>query len=195
MFTGTYRQHNAALKWLRGTYEDNNDPWASPPTTFSNTEVTAVAALLKTDGMEYDFDADDMRSWSWMEMVAQLDDASMEFVVIGEGRSRGLVGCDMAIRPGSYDHSRHHQFEEGGRIAAARHGYQGGATRLPTWDFVLRREDGSAIRLHPQWSTLKVLTFLAEGHAEPVEPPKAGLGKSDGRGTYKKYKDMAQSAL
>ena len=139
------------------------------------------------DDLEYDFDTDDMRSWSWMEMVAQLDDASIEFVVTGEGRSGGLVGCDLSTRPGSYDHSRRHQLEDGGATVAAQHGFEG-IYQLPTWDFVLRRDDGSAIRLHPQWSTQKVVSFPAEGHAEPVEPPIAGLGKSDGRGTYKKYK-------
>ena len=51
--------------------------------------------------------------WSWHEMVAQLDDASMRLVVCGpEGRSRGLVGCSFAARPGSYDHKR----EDGSRI-------------------------------------------------------------------------------
>ena len=52
------------------------------------------------------------REWSWLEMLAQLDEDSMAFVVQGEdNRSRGLVGCDIAMRPGSYDHKRHHQLK------------------------------------------------------------------------------------
>jgi hypothetical protein len=74
-------------------------------------------------------------------------------------------------------------------MVAARHGFEG-IYQLPTWDFVLRRDDGSAIRLHPQWTSLEVLSFPAEGwwgYDGPNLPPKAGLGKSDGPGTYNTY--------
>ena len=55
---------------------------------------------------------------------------------------------------------------------------------------MVHREDGSAIRLHPEWSKPFVETFEAAGHAEAVEPPRSGLGRSDGRGTYAKYKNI-----
>ena len=32
-----------------------------------------------------------------------------------------------------------------------------------------------------------------EGHAEPVEPPRAGLGRSDGKGTFRKYKELGNT--
>ena len=72
-------------------------------------------------------------------------------------------------------------------------------TKLPVWDFVLHREDGTAMRLHPQWSPLpgpdgkkkkarpEVEAFGLDGHAEPVAPPAAGFGRSDGRGTYRHF--------
>ncbi len=60
--------------------------------------------------------------------------------------------------------------------------------QLPVWDFVFEREDGKAVRLHPQRSTPKVETFEVEGPAVPVEPPAEGKGGSWGRGTYRYYK-------
>ena len=63
--------------------------------------------------------------------------------------------------------------------------------RLPVWDFVLHRDDGSGIRLHPHWShpggrpNPKIETFDMDGHDEPVEVPRAGYGGSDGHGTFR----------
>ena len=83
--------------------------------------------------------------WSWHEMVAQLDPASMREVVEGiDGRSGGLVACTFAIRPNSYDHKRSYMlWQTTGKSPN---------TLLPVWDFVLHRDDGTGIRLHPQYS-------------------------------------------
>ena len=56
---------------------------------------------------------------------------------------------------------------------------------------MVHRADGTAIRLHPEWNTLRFPSFAAEGHGEVVQLPRAGLGRSDGRGTYKSYKNLA----
>ena len=64
--------------------------------------------------------------------------------------------------------------------------------QLPDWDFVLVRSDGSAVRLHPDWKTTNISVYVVEGHAEPVEPPQRGLGKSDGKGTFRKYKIVGE---
>ena len=125
--------------------------------------------------------------WCWLRMVAQLTDESIQTVLKGpDGSTRALVGCSVAARPNSYDHKRH--------FAMAAAGHSCGQT-LPIWDFVLRRDDGSAIRLRPQWSNTKVETFPAEGHDVEVEAPAAGLGNSDGRGTYKRYKTIGAAGL
>ena len=59
---------------------------------------------------------------------------------------------------------------------------------------MVHREDGSAIRLHPEWSKPWVETVEEPEHAEALAvvtaPPRAGLGRSDGRGTYAKYKNI-----
>ena len=185
-FTGHWQQHCAALKWFRGDKENAKDPESSQPFTFPNDEKVELPAIIHPPGMDFTFDESKKVKWSWLEMVAQLDDASMTHVVSGPGNSsRGLVGCDIAPRPGSYDHAR--------SVAQAQHA-QGALLKLPLWDFVLRREDGSAIRVHPQWKTPKVGS-VPDGHFPDVQPPTAGLGKSDGPGTYKHFKDSASERL
>ena len=128
--------------------------------------------------MDYDFDENLCHGWSWFEMVAQLDAESMAFVVNGaDGRSCGLVSCSFALRPNSHHHKRHHQLQ------------------VRVWDFVLTRVDGSAVRLHPQWSTTAVESYAVEGHAEEVEIPAHGLGESDGPGTYRHFKDVGTQRM
>ena len=181
-FTNSYKQHNAALKWFRHLYEDSANPFNSNTVEFDNNANAAVAAIVKDKGMDYTFNENDMQEWSWQEMIASLDRESMEYVVNGlAGRSGGVVGCSFSVRANSYDHKRQHMLREVGRPIA---------TKLPIWDFVVHRADGSGIRLHPEWSKPKVESFEAEGFQSEVAAPKAGLGKSDGRGTYSLYKTM-----
>ena len=122
-----------------------------------------------------------MREWSWHEMVAQMDLKSLTYVVEGEGgnRSRGLVGCEFRPRRNSYDHSRQVQRD------APNH-------QLMDWDFILVRSDGSAVRVHPEWTKPRIPTFAVEGHEEPVEIPQNGLGRSDGSGTFRRYRTLGQ---
>ena len=86
--------------------------------------------------------------------------------------TRGLVGCEFRPRNNSSDH--------------------GPQSRLRDWDFLLVRSDNGAVRLHPDWKTTNISVFAVEGHAEPVEPPQRGLGKSDGKRTFRKYKIVGQ---
>ena len=172
-YRDNYKQHNAALKWLRQLHE---------PTAVAAVELQPydmqIAQILHPKGMDYSFDENIMLDWSWLEMVAQLDENSMLEVVGG-----GLVRCEFSRRPNSYDHATHFAMN------AARNEHEGPQLRI--WDFVLWREDGSGIRLHPQWSRPSIATFAPEGHAEQVQCPRKGPGRSDGKGTYKKYKEVA----
>ena len=125
-----------------------------------------------------------MRQWSWLQMIAQLNPASLSKVVNGpDGSSPGVTGCSFAVRPGSYDHNR-------SKLYADLTG-QPAEKRLPIWDFVVHRADGSAIRLHPEWSKPKFPSFAAEGHNEEVAPPRSGFDKSMGAGTFKHYKAIS----
>ena len=91
-------------------------------------------------------------------------------------------GVPFAVRPNSYDHSRSYMLNNTSGAPSV---------KLPIWDFVVHRADGTAIRLHPEWSKPRFPSFAAEGHGEVVQPPRAGLGRSDGRGTYRSYKTLA----
>ena len=180
-----YKQHNAALKWLRQVHEHPEWPFWSPHFELPVDGVTAVAVIDHPKGMDYTFTSV-MEHWHWHDMIAQLQLEDMRQVVEGpQGRSGGLVGCTFAQRPNSYDHKRHHQLRQQARSGGA----QPPAAKLPVWDFVVHRQDGTAIRLHPEWSKPNVEAYDAsEGHEEEVQPPRAGLGRSDGRGTYSHYK-------
>ena len=116
-------------------------------------------------------------------MIAQLCPDSCNKVVHGPGgRSGGVTACSFAVRPGSYDHNR-----------SAKVAIETGAParkKLPIWDFVVFRGDGSAIRLHPEWQKTRFPTFQAEGHVEEVLPPLSGKGRSMGHGTHKHYKTV-----
>ena len=181
-YTRSFKQHNAALKWFRERCEREH----LPGLTFCNSRKTAVAAIHHPKGMHFWFDETDIREWSWWELVTMLDRESMEFVV-GPDRSGGLVTCRFEPRPGSYDHKRHHEKRFAGRPETH--------TQLRVWDFVLIRKDGSGVRLHPQWSTTKVESHAVEGHDEEVQIPWAGLGGSDGPGTYKRFKQLGSQGL
>ena len=142
--------------------------------------VGVISNALK--GMVYSF-AEERIEWSWLEMVAQLTNESMKKVVEGEdGRSRGLVGWAFAIRENGYDHKRH--------VAAVAACRDQKTPQLPPWDFVLFRDDGSGLRLHPEWSKTAVAAYHVDCHEEPVMPPMKGCGESWGSGTYRYYKKL-----
>ena len=177
-FTGKYPQHNAALKFFVEQLEDPADPQNSTGRRFDPESPAQIAAIVPhVSGPEWEFDRTKEIPWDWKEMVAQLRDQDLRLVVQGpEGRSRGLVGCDVWPRPNSYDHLRQ-------RVLGSPH-------KLPCWDFVLHRDDGTGIRLHPRRTANKVETFEVAGHPEPVQTPWNGLGRSDGPGTVRWYKTI-----
>jgi hypothetical protein len=182
-FRGNYKQHNAALKYFRMIQEDAvADPGMASPYVFSNNKPEEISAIMKGKGMDFSFDDSRKVAWGWWELVAQMDEASIARVCEGKsGRSCGLLSCSLETRPGSYDHKRHHALKQ--------LGYDQPEYKLPIWDFVILREDGSAIRLHPEWKDGHIETWELEGHTPEIEPPVGGLGASDGRGTFRRYKE------
>ena len=97
-----------------------------------------------------------MRELSWWEMVAQLNEESIDYVVEDGVLGHGLVGCDIRPRRNSYDHQRQVRNPD--------------VPQLRAWDYVLNRSDGTAVRLHPQWSSEKVKIYPAEGIQNPSAP-------------------------
>ena len=69
-----------------------------------------------------------------------------------------MVGCETKLRRNSYDHSRQVNERK--------------AKKLLEWDFVIHRNDGTVVRLHPQWSSTKVNVYHPDWYAEPLHPLK-----------------------
>jgi hypothetical protein len=171
-WTGSYKQHNTALKWFRQLCERSGETLA----LFSNTEPEEVAELVHPKGPTFSFIEEIMYPWKWQEMVAQLDNDDMRFVVEGAGpiRSRGLVRCQ-AQSFAKYDHKRHHADPTLGEM-------------LHTWDFILTRDDGSVVALHPSYSNTKLTCKCGVPNLD-LELPNSGLGGTSGPGTFKYFKD------
>ena len=109
-FNGSYRQHSAALKYFREAREDSTNPFNPLRILrFNNDAPVQIPTIRWGKGPQWAFDDTKMVTWSWKEMIAQLDENSMRIVVYGgdNSRSSGIIGCYCAPRPHSYDHKRH----------------------------------------------------------------------------------------
>ena len=102
----------------------------------------------------------------------------MRTVVTNNGRSRSLLRCEFSPRPNSYDHASSKALRDEGLEVN---------TKLSVWDFLLIRDDGSGIRLHPEWSKTKVRTCPPQGTDREKGTPQGGLGKSAGKGSFQEY--------
>ena len=56
---------------------------------------------------------------------------------------------------------------------------------------VLKRSDGTAVRLHPEWSKNTIPTFAVEAQEE-TQIPRLGLGMTDGPRTFRYYRTLGQ---
>jgi hypothetical protein len=174
-WTGTYKQHNIALKWFR----DSSEQRGQHSVIFDNS--VEVPEIVHPKGMQYSFNEEIKNSWTWQEMVAQMDEYSMRLVVEGpeaaaDNRSRGLVSCRLQ-ESDRYDHKRH--------VAGA------GADQkvmLKIWDFILVRDDGTQVCVHPNYSNTKFSCTYGVPETDH-ELPLTGKGGSNGPGTYKYFKN------
>ena len=77
-----------------------------------------------------------MREWPWLEMVGQLDRASIAFVVNNGDRSRGFVDCEI----NAAEHVWPREVPKRGPFFLC---------DKSVWVFFLIRGDQSAVRLRP----------------------------------------------
>ena len=188
-YQGSYNQHNCALKYFRHLLAPNlvGPPQAAAvaadgvdvqdPMELQPDFMQVATVIHEEKGPDFHFDFENTIAWCWLEMVAQLDEDSM-FDVVGDG----LVKCQFGSRPNSYAHDAAHAHKKAGRDQPA--------TTQRIYDFILCRADGTAVRLHPRWEQTKIETYFVDGHTQEVQPPSSGLGGSDGRGTFKRYKEI-----
>ena len=178
--TNTYKQHSAALKYHREMAETAG----LDSVTFSNTGANPVAQIVHDKGPNFRFEGEATIPWRWQEMVAQMDEHSMQMVVhpqFADGnfpRSRGLVGCRLQ-KTDRYDHKRHHA--------------KGYPEMLFVWDFVLVCEDGTQVFIHPNYSNTKI-EFYRGVPEQDHELPRTGPGGTSGPGTFKYFKNKQTQA-
>ena len=178
-YSATWQQHNHALQWLRTMRELEKTPFDSPPIRFSNFGHQDVATVRHELRSNFEFTPEVTTPWCWKEMVAQLRDDDIEFVV-----GDGLIRCELSVRRNSYDIERHwHKRTE--------LGVQEQPVKLPVWDFCLYRSDGTGLRLHPTRTNGIVNVFPLDGDPEPVVP-RNGLGQCEGAGTLDRYLNLGR---
>ena len=177
-FSGMYKQHNQALKyWRRQSELPGRFVLESGFKKIDNVVPEDVALVVHGERTNFDFDGTQIVKWGWWEMIAQLRDDDIRYVVGGSSGDCQLRECSLRVRPNSYDVARHYHITAQERRSAD--------VQLPVWDFVVSRSDGTALRLHPSWSNRRVKVFPVEGHELPVIP--MGLGQSEGAGTFRRY--------
>jgi len=131
--------------------------------------------------------------WSWQRMVAALNDDDLDRLVGGRGggASRGIVGCKLMPRLGSYDHKRQCLAGDEGRQFASN-------IRCQLWDFVFFSTEGNVTGLRPKWDTNHfdvhfymqggVKVFKDNDERNAITQMIGPHGCSMGPGTYKHYK-------
>ena len=174
---------NEALKHYRDRFEIG-----FIPTVFQHILDLEPAFLLirkvnHGTGEEFHFEAGAPPvAFSWSQMLLATGQKFEHVVGVG------VVAVLMFVRPNSYDHHRGHSFVN-------LHGKQP-ENRPPVWDFLVKRADGTGILLHPRWRKkggIDILPF--EDMPDAVSPvPSAGVGKSDGKGTYRRTKNAAYTS-
>ena len=178
-FTDGYKQHNIALKWFRefGQREE------MPRVDMDNDGPMQVPICDHPQGMSWAFDTTRTKPWRWQEMVAQLDfestrhvvegpqvdDLKSMTVVAGTCEKPCLIGCYLA-KTDKYDHKRHSALRDN--------------VTYHIWDFVLVRNNGTTICLHPDFASTTITSYEGDAPSDH-EVPASGKGGTSGPGTYK----------
>ena len=111
-------------------------------------------------------------------MAAQLRDEDIRRVLSGaQERVCGLAARAAAARANRRDHLRQKALKDAGRPVGH---------KLPVWDFVLHRDDGAGMRLHPRRSQKAVDTRALEPRDVEAPTPWNGLGSIGPPGTFKR---------
>ena len=126
--------------------------------------------------MTWTWDETKSHNWQWQEMIGQLNDDSQWYAVVSHSidRSSGIVSCSIE-EIDQYDHKRHVAGKNTPR-----------SRPLRKWNFVIKREDGSTVALHPQWDRNRVQFFICD-QATDLQLPRSGAGGTSGSGTYRYY--------
>jgi hypothetical protein len=137
------------------------------------------ARIIHPPGTSFSFDRTRYWAWDWKEFVSQLRPGDIDLICAGPHKtSDGIVGCSLQ-RTEAYDHCR--QVASSSTAVAA---------SCFQWHLVVTLSDGSCASLHPAWSSVNVsLNWAAATDIMDDEVPAAGVGMSDGHGTFTYFKN------
>ena len=172
--------HSAALKWHRQVAEEQGldcvifDNWG---------DGNPIAAIVRDGGPSFHFEGEPVVPWKWQEMVAHMQESSVQMLVQGmqmepgDGpvRSRGIVSCRLQ-QTDRYDHKRHHALGQAASVGVW----------MPVWDFVMVCDDGTEILIHPNYTKTQIgcrVGMPPQDH----EVPYSGKGGTSGKGTFKHF--------
>ena len=127
-----------------------------------NDGPTAVKPVVHAQsGPEFAFLGDD-HDWQWQDMVAQLRDEDIEWLLRTDRGPRAVLHCSVERRAGVKDVGRMSNGNAEGRADPQRD--------VEAWDFVLSFSDGHRLRLHPQYRDRRVRVYEYDKPA-PTAPP------------------------
>lgn len=171
-----WESHNDALKSFR--HQILQHQWGEIDLPMEG-EVEARRVEHDAKGPGFSI-TDSLTPWSWKGMLAAMKPADAERAV-----GPGIVSASVKRRQGSYDHVF-------AAVAVSKGwSWPGSDTEPPpVVDFAFRRVDGSTVLVHPRRKKGTVDIVVEGPKAVGVHPPK-GFGKSQGRGTFRRYKTGA----
>ena len=189
--TQGHKWTNEAMKYLRDHILEKNKPGHPGRRSIELTTAHLGGGLTiphlgkpgdkgLNGGMDYLFDHDKPpRNVDWKAMIANLPQPKRD-AMLGKHHV-----CRMTLEyvEASYDMKRRHMAAQcPWRIAFD------AQAPVFVWDFHVLLSDGTVYRFHTDWSKKTAsVTEVKPGDKLPP-PPKNGINKSDGRGTYRKYK-------
>ena len=176
--SGGHVQRNShdsqALKWFRFQGED---PVGVPMVDSVEMDMASMTMEIRSmkhaaKGTQYEFSEDpfDTDAWSWRHFISRIREAPAAW------KEHGIARVACVPIAGSYDHNR----------AANHKGSFGKGVKPPIWDFLVEAGNGEKVYLHPRWGSTQIEMRKHDGQKDLTVVPKAGIGGSDGRGTYKR---------
>ena len=170
-----FERFNMALKHYRDMLEVAFELVARELILTLDSRSLSIRQCTHGSGEEFFFEADaPLVPFSWSQMLVATGPQFHSIVGIG------VTSLKMYARPGSYDHHR---------AAAFRKQFGTSPPHRPViWDFLVTRADGTGVLVHPRWRKTSGFDILPlDRQREAVSPvPHAGIGKSDGEGTYQR---------
>ena len=178
--TQPFKMNNTALKWIRDSHEQPPGFPTAWMVDLTDTDPLDIGVLDRNTGMAYSFKDGETQPWSWRQMLAAFK-PDVKDRVLGTDPTVGVkwITCQ-ALADDSYDHKRWHAALHVGKPFDR-------DAPVPAWDFHVYRTDNVVTRFHTSLTNNKVeVATVGSGLVLPG-PPRAGKGKSDGRGTYRRH--------